>query len=114
GAEQVFNVEIRLLQGSEAVVAAHYGPLDPTASRAVRPGGLFTRGISERQTIHLPDAQNQDEFPGAAAEFVLVLRVGQMDRLSQNQDEFPGAAAVAKEQGFRTLLCVPLVRQGAG
>ncbi len=65
---------------------AHHGPVPQTDRLLVR-GSVAGRTVLERRTIHVADLQAETE-------------------------EFPVATETARRMGFRTILSVPLVREG--
>jgi GAF domain-containing protein/CheY-like chemotaxis protein/HPt (histidine-containing phosphotransfer) domain-containing protein len=71
----------------QVVLAAHYGPIaqDPVLSLD---GTVAGRSIVDGQTVHRADVLN-------------------------TVDEFPATSANARRMGFRTVLSVPLMREGA-
>jgi GAF domain-containing protein len=82
-----YDAVILRLEGGVLRRAAHYGPIPPlgfviTPARSRVSG----RAVLERKPVHVADAQAESE-------------------------EFPEIRTFAREQGFRTILSVPLVRE---
>jgi signal transduction histidine kinase len=84
---QALDATIMLRDGEMLVLGAHIGPIE--AAREHPLGRDFTTGraILEARTIHVPDLQHSDEFPGGRE--------------------------LARLYGFRAVLAVPLLREGA-
>jgi GAF domain-containing protein len=83
------DVSIFRLVGDGLPAVAHYGPmLSPIGyvTPAV-PGSVSGRCVLERRAVHVADLQAETE-------------------------EFPEGSAIARELGHRTILAVPLLRQG--
>jgi GAF domain-containing protein len=78
------------LDGEALRLAAHHGPIPVAADRGVPVvlGTVSGRSVLTRQTIHVADVRAQTE-------------------------EFPESSAIARDLGFRTMLSVPLLREGA-
>jgi GAF domain-containing protein len=78
------------LDGDALRLAAHHGPISVAADRAVPvvPGTVPGRCVLKRQAVHVADVLAQAE-------------------------EFPESSAIARDLGFRTMLSVPLLREGA-
>jgi class 3 adenylate cyclase/putative methionine-R-sulfoxide reductase with GAF domain len=87
-----FDVYVQLREGNLVRYVAHYGGIIP-ASPAV--GGtrpltrylIIGRAMLESRVIHLVDAQAESE-------------------------EFPEGSAIARRTGYRTIIAVPLMREG--
>ena len=87
-----FDTAIFFLDGDRLRLAAHHGPI------LIGPIGVFTlplvsgivgaRSMLDGRTIHVADMQTEGE-------------------------EFPESSENARRMGFRTILCVPLMREGA-
>src|SRR5262249_38305819 len=83
------NVAILRLEGDGLATAAHYGPLGRGlgfVTPAV-PGTVSGRCVLERRAVHVADLQSETEM-------------------------FPEGSAIARERGHRTILSVPLLREG--
>jgi GAF domain-containing protein len=83
------NVDILRLQDDALAVGAHYGPLSAPLGYsipAVR-GTASGRCLLERRPVHVADLQAETE-------------------------EYPEGSAHAREMGHRTILAVPLLREG--
>jgi signal transduction histidine kinase len=85
-----YDAEIWHLEREGLRVASHYGPIPGPAGRlvAVQRATVSGRAVLERRTIHLDDLQAEAE-------------------------EYPVGSALAREFGYRTVLVVPLLREGA-
>src|ERR1700722_18457613 len=68
----------------------------------------FTPSISEA------DAWRQDMFPGSLSTFSWAesVRRGEIFRVADTEDELDTLRGVARLRGFRSMLLVPLVRDG--
>src|SRR5262245_61770617 len=84
------DATIAQLEGAHLRAAAHHGPISIPIGllRQVVPGSVGGRCVLERRAIHTPD-------------------------ILADAEEFPVTAAGVREMGYRTLLCVPLLREGA-
>jgi GAF domain-containing protein/anti-sigma regulatory factor (Ser/Thr protein kinase) len=83
------NVVILRLKGDSLAIVAHYGPLLAPAGYmvpAVR-GTVNGRCVLERRPVHVADLQAETE-------------------------EFPDGSAIARQLGHRTVLAIPLLREG--
>src|SRR5215467_12329244 len=83
------DVSIFRLVGDGLPVAAHYGPMSAPigyVTPAVR-GTVSGRCVLERRTVHVADLQAETEA-------------------------YPEGSAIARELGHRTVLAVPLLREG--
>src|SRR5262249_41118812 len=83
------DVVIFRLEGDGLLVVAHYGPLGGRlgfVTPAV-PGTVSGRCVLERRAVHVADLQSETEM-------------------------FPEGSAIARELGHRTILAVPLLREG--
>ena len=79
------------LDGNTLRLGAHHGPLDSHPVGLEVPvvrGAVMGRSILDREAVHVVDLQAETE-------------------------EFPEGSAIARRLGFHTLLCVPLLREGA-
>src|SRR5438876_1195789 len=84
------DATIAQLEGAHLRAAAHHGPIPTPLGLLVRvvPGSVGGRCVLERRAIHTRD-------------------------ILADAKEFPETAATAREFGQRTLLVVPLLREGA-
>ncbi len=79
------------LDGDTLRLGAHHGPLTSHPDRlqvSVTRGAVIGRAVLDREAVHVADLQAETE-------------------------EFPEGSAIARWLGFHTLLCVPLLREGA-
>jgi signal transduction histidine kinase len=83
------DAEIFRLDGGSLKVAAHHGPIPGPAGRLlqVSRGTVAGRAVLERRPVHVADLQAEVE-------------------------DFPEGCAFAREFGYRTVLVVPLLREG--
>ena len=65
------DATIRLLEGDEMFLAAHFGTIPPggPGQRGLRPRSVGNEALLQRRTIHIPDLQ-------AEAERLDILRMG--------------------------------------
>jgi GAF domain-containing protein len=85
-----YDAMIRLVQGDLLHVVAHHGPVPPAVlNRPIDRGSAIGRALIDRQIIHIDDL------------------------LALAETEFPGARADQERLGLRTLLIVPLLREGS-
>ena len=89
---QGFDVYIQLREGNMVRYVAHYGGIIPTSpgvggTRPLTRGLIIGRAMLESKLIHLLDAQAESE-------------------------EFPEGSAIARRTGYRTIIAVPLMREG--
>jgi len=89
---QGFDVYIQLREGNMVRYVAHYGGIIPTSpgvggTRTLTRGLVIGRAMLESKLIHLLDAQAESE-------------------------EFPEGSAIARRTGYRTIIAVPLMREG--
>ena len=88
---EAFDAAIWLQDGDRLLLVAHQGPI-PTGAigkftlTLVR-GTVAGRSVLDGRTVHVVDTQTEAE-------------------------EFPESSENARRQGFRTILCVPLMREG--
>src|SRR6516162_8886258 len=87
-----FDVYIQLREGNMVRYVAHYGGIIPTSpgvggTRPLTRGLVIGRAMLESKLIHLLDAQAESE-------------------------EFPDGSAIARRTGYRTIIAVPLMREG--
>jgi hypothetical protein len=88
---QSYDVSIFRVDGDALRLAAHHGPIPQgavgdTLVPLIR-GTAGGRSVLDRQTIHIVDLQNE-------------------------VDEFPAGSALARRFGHRTIVTVPLLREG--
>jgi len=79
------------LDGNTLRLGAHHGPLDSHPVGLEVPvvrGAVMGRSILDREAVHVVD-------------------------LAAETEEFPEGSAIARQLGFHTLLCIPLLREGA-
>jgi GAF domain-containing protein len=81
------DVSILRLEGDVLPVVAHCGPIDSPRAASVR-GTVSGRSVVERRAVHVTNLQAETEI-------------------------FPEGSAIARELGYRTVLAVPLLREGA-
>ncbi len=83
------DAEICHLDGGSLKVAAHHGPIPGPAGRLLSVSGATVSGraVLEGRAVHVADLQAEAE-------------------------EFPEGGALAREFGYRTVLVVPLLREG--
>jgi len=85
-----YDAMIRLVQGDSLHAVAHHGPFPPVAlDRPIDRTSANGRAVIDRQIIHIDDLTTLAET------------------------EFPGARADQERLGLRTLLIVPLMREGS-
>jgi class 3 adenylate cyclase len=89
---QGFDVYVQLREGDLVRYVAHYGDVIPTSAvvgetRPLTRDLVIGRAMLESRSIHLLDAQAETE-------------------------EFPEGSAIARCNGYRTIIAVPLMRQG--
>jgi GAF domain-containing protein len=88
---EAFDAAIFFLNGDRFLLAAHHGPILIGAIGAftlpVVRGIVGSRAVLDGRTIHVADMQAEVE-------------------------EFPESSENARRMGFRTILCVPLMREG--
>jgi hypothetical protein len=87
-----FDVYVQLREGNLVRYVAHYGGVIPTSppvggTRPLTRDLVIGRAMLESRLIHLLDAQAEPE-------------------------EFPEGSAIARRTGYRTIIAVPLMRQG--
>ena len=88
---EAFDSAIWRLDGERLLLVAHHGPIplgpiDEFTLPLVR-GTVAGRSVLDGRTVHVADTQTEAE-------------------------EFPESSENARRQGFRTILCVPLMREG--
>ena len=81
------DATIRLLDGDEMILAAHFGTIPPggPGQRSLRPRSVGNEALLQRRTIHIPDLQAEAE-------------------------RFPDSSHIGR--GIRTFLVTPLLREG--
>jgi len=85
-----YDAMIRLVEGNLLHVVAHHGPVAPgVMDRPIDRASANGRAVIDRQIIHIDDL------------------------LALSETEFPGARADQERLGLRTLLIVPLMREGS-
>jgi len=87
-----FDVYIQLREGNMVCYVAHYGGIIPTSpvvggTRPLTRDLVIGRAMLESRLIHLLDLQAESE-------------------------EFPEGSAIARRDGYRTIIAVPLMREG--
>src|SRR5215813_15325507 len=87
-----FDVYVQLREGDLVRYVAHYGGIIPTSvavggTRPLTRDLVIGRAMLESRLIHLLDAQAESE-------------------------EFPEGSAIARRTGYRTIIAVPLMREG--
>ena len=82
------DATIRLLDGDEMILAAHFGTIPPggPGQRSLRPRSVGNEALLQRRTIHIPDLQAEAE-------------------------RFPDSSHIGR--GIRTFLVTPLLREGS-
>ena len=80
-----YDATIRQLDDGQLRLVAHYGPILTGPTVPLMHGAAAGRAVLDRQTIHLADEQ-----------FAM--------------DEYPEGSEYARRLGYRTILCVPLLR----
>src|SRR6516164_446665 len=85
---EAYDAVIRRPDGDRLHVAAHYGPI-PLAESSIPliRGMVVGRSVLDKRTLHIADILTQ-------------------------ADEFPESSEGARHLGWRTALCVPLMREG--
>jgi GAF domain-containing protein/anti-sigma regulatory factor (Ser/Thr protein kinase) len=84
------DVSILRLEGDGLEVVAHYGPIAQSAAGYLMPAVRTTvtgRSVLERRAVHVADLQAETEA-------------------------YPESSAIARDLGHRTILAVPLLREG--
>jgi signal transduction histidine kinase/HAMP domain-containing protein len=85
-----YDAMIRLVEGNLLHVVAHHGPVPPgVMDRPIDRASANGRAVIDRQIIHIDDLR------------------------ALSETEFPGARADQERLGLRTLLIVPLMREGS-
>jgi hypothetical protein len=86
---EAYDAVIRRPDGDRLLVAAHYGTTIPLAESSIPliRGMVVGRSILDKRTLHIADILTQ-------------------------ADEFPESSEGARHLGWRTALCVPLMREG--
>ena len=83
---EAYDAVIWLPDGDWLRLVAHHGPILVESIPLVR-GNVGGRSVLDKQTIHIADVQTEN-------------------------DEFPVTSKNARKWGFRTVVCVPLMREG--
>ncbi len=84
-----YDVALLRLEGGGLRLVAHHGSIPvPVGLVPIVRGSVSGRTVLEGQAVHVPDVPTRAE-------------------------EFPEGHALALEHGFRTILSVPLLREGA-
>jgi signal transduction histidine kinase len=83
---EAYDSAIWRLDGDRLLLAAHQGPI-PVGSLLLVRGTVAGRAVLDRRTFHIADMQTE-------------------------ADEFPESSENARRWGSRTILCVPLMREG--
>src|SRR5215470_454685 len=84
---QAYDAALFRLDGDSLRLVAHHGPIPSITVLAVVRGTVGGRAVLEQQPVHVTDVQAEGEA-------------------------FPEASAAARHLGFRTILAVPLLREG--
>src|SRR5262249_19593206 len=85
-----FDSAVWRREGDRLLLVAHHGAIPQTGSESFLPiirGTVGGRSVLDRRTLHIADVQTEG-------------------------DEFPETSNNARRQGFRTILSVPLMREG--
>src|SRR5262245_2200749 len=80
-----YHATIRQVDDGQLRLVAHYGPILTGPTVPLMHGAVAGRAVLDRQTIHLADEQFE-------------------------MDEYPEGSKFARRLGYRTILCVPLLR----
>jgi signal transduction histidine kinase len=84
---EAYDAVIRRPDGDRLLLAAHYGPIPVVESIPLIRGNVGGRSVLDKRSLHIADIQTQ-------------------------ADEFPESSEDARRLGWRTGLCVPLMREG--
>ena len=84
-----YDVCITLKEGETVRLGAHHGPIPIRTEWPISRDFVTTRTLVDKKTIHVHD-------------------------LAAAQDEFPEGQRMAVRMGFRTILAIPLLREGEG
>jgi GAF domain-containing protein len=85
-----FDSAVWRREGDRLLLVAHHGAIPQTGSESFLPlvrGTVGGRSVLDGRTVHIPDIQTEG-------------------------DEFPNTSENARRQGYRTILSVPLMREG--
>jgi two-component system, NtrC family, sensor kinase len=82
-----YDAGILQVAGDHWRIVAHYGPIPITAQGPLTRGLPTGRAVLDRHTLHVADLQAET-------------------------DEYPEGSEFARRLGYRTILCVPLLRAG--
>jgi two-component system, NtrC family, sensor kinase len=84
---EAYDAAIWRPDGDRLLLVAHHGPITQVESVPLVRESVVGRSVLDKQTVHIADIQSR-------------------------ADEFPVTSEYARRLGFRTGLCVPLMRQG--
>ena len=84
---QAYNSAIWRPDGDRLLLVAHHGPITQVETLPLTRDYPAGQSVLDKRTLHIADMQTQT-------------------------DEFPEASKVARRLSFRTILCVPLTREG--
>jgi two-component system, NtrC family, sensor kinase len=84
---EAYDSEIWRLDGDRLLLVAHYGPITQVESLPLDRGTVTGRTVLDKRTLHIADMHTQ-------------------------ADEFPESSKLARRLSFRTMLSVPLMREG--
>jgi signal transduction histidine kinase len=84
---QAYDSEIWRPDGDRFLLVAHYGPITQVESVPLVRGTVTGRSVLDKRTVHIADLQTE-------------------------ADEFPLGSKLARRLSFRTMLSVPLMREG--
>ena len=80
---------IRLVEGNLLQVRAHYGQINPEAApRPINRHSVSGRSVVDREIVHI------------------------YDLLAVAESEYPETVSIAEQEGIRTMLAAPLLREG--
>src|SRR6516165_10870155 len=85
-----FDSAVWRREGDRLILVAHYGAIPQTGSESFLPlvrGTVGGRSVLDGRTVHIADIQTEG-------------------------DKFPNTSENARRQGYRTILSVPLMREG--
>jgi GAF domain-containing protein len=84
---EAYDSEVWRLDGDRLLLVAHYGPITQVESLPLDRGTVTGRTVLDKRTLHIADMHTQ-------------------------ADEFPEGSKLARRLSFRTMLSVPLMREG--
>jgi GAF domain-containing protein len=84
---QAYDSEIWRPDGDRLLLVAHHGPITQVETLPLERGTVTGRTVLDKRTLHIADLQTQ-------------------------ADEFPLGSKLARRLSFRTMLSVPLMREG--